>query len=483
MTTTAEELELIHELALCDDNPLRFCKLNFAEEPRAFQAEILRTIGNHLQDRATRCKPLQIAIASGHGIGKTALISMILSWGLSTCPNARAVITAGTGTQLQTKTEPEIGKWFRRGLNAHWFEIRTTSVRVKESPDNWRADCITWSADNPQAFAGLHNQGSRIIIVFDEASTIDDVIWETTAGSLTDEKTEIIWLAFGQPTHLSGKFFRCFHGDKHRWITKQIDSREVPGTNAELFQQWAEDYGEDSDFFRVRVRGVFPRSAAAQFIPQDVVTRCQSYTAVETGLFPKIAALDVARFGSDATVLGYRQGRKAVIYGKYRGKDATWVAAEACRFLDEVEPQVLVVDEDGIGGPVLDIIRSRGYQNVTGFNGGPDANDSRLYFNRRAEIWGKLKLWLEAGAEIPKDNDLADELCGPEYYFAQGKRNNGSIQLESKEQMKARGLASPDQADCLAMTFSIDVRPKPQPKPDHQWNRIVQQAGEQSWMA
>jgi len=481
------ELALLNIIAGFHYDPLGYVKFAYAQKPRAFQADILALIGRHLQNPETRYEPFRCAIASGHGIGKTALIAMIKSWALSTQPGTRIITTAGTGSQLQTKTVPEVERWFRKALNGDWFELRASSIRETSKPQNWRSDYVVWSADNPQAFAGLHNApdsdgfGGRLLVIFDEASTIADSIWETAEGSLTDQGTEIIWLAFGQPTHLSGRFFRCFNADKHRWITRQIDSRTVPGTNLKLFEEWAEDHGEDSDFFRVRVRGEFPQSSSSQFISTSVVEAARRYRAVGYETFPRIGSCDVARYGDDATVIGYRQGRKFTLNGRYRGKGADWVAQECIRQYEADALDALVIDEDGVGGPVIDLIRSRGSWNVHGFHGGETAHDATQWYNRRAECWGRMRAWLEAGAEIPDEAELAQELTGPEYYFAGGKRFHGSIQLESKEEMKSRGLASPDGGDCLAQTFSVEIRPRPVAKPEV-WRQRLYQAGEDSWM-
>ena len=227
--------------------------------PWQWQKEILTDINIHLNG-PDRFIPLQISVASGHGIGKSALIGWITHWGMSTCEDCKVIVTAGTGKQLDTKTWPEITKWFKLGVNKHWWDCKAESICVKNKAHERSrlCDAITWSEHNTEPFAGAHNRGKRIIIIYDEASGIADKIWEVTSGALTDEDTEIIWIAFGNPTQNTGRFRECFGRFKHRWIGRQIDSRSVPGTNKTLFSQWVEDYGEDSDYVRVRVRGEFP---------------------------------------------------------------------------------------------------------------------------------------------------------------------------------------------------------------------------------
>ena len=428
------------------------------EGPRSWQKEILTTIGNHLQNEATRFAPCMVAVASGHGIGKTALIAMVTQWAEATCVDCKIILTANTGTQLATKTAPEVAKWFRLAINRHWFEVKATSVTIKAPGHErtWRADFIPWSENNTEAFAGLHNKGRRIVLVFDESSAIAETVWQVAEGALTDENTEIIFLAFGNPTQNTGRFRECFGKFKHRWKTYQIDSRTVEGTNKEQIAKWIEDYGEDSDFVRVRVRGEFPRAGSSQFIGSDVVALARHYRAEGFEGLPKILSADIARFGDDQTIIGWRQGRKAVILEKLRGKDTVFVAERIMYWQQKENVNATIVDGDGLGAGVVDQIRFRGFgDRLFEFHGGLSANDSAAYFNKRAECWGLMRDWLNAASEIPDDPELASDLTGPEYGFSAKQQ----IQLERKEDMKKRGLASPDCGDMLAMTFGVNVAP------------------------
>jgi hypothetical protein len=428
--------------------------------PRKWQREILGYLRDHISDPATRYTPCKIAVSSGHGIGKSAFMGMVSNWAMSACEDCKGVVTAGTGTQLSTKTVPEISKWFKLSFNAEWFDVRATSIRSldKQHELSWRMDFVTWSAHNTDAFAGLHNKLKLIILIYDEASAIEDPVWDVSEGALTDEETIIIWLAFGNPTRNTGKFRECFGKYKHRWKTYQIDSRQVEGTNKEQIAKWIEDYGEDSDFVRVRVRGEFPRAGSSQFIAGDTVAAARRYKAEGYTALPKILSVDVARFGDDQTVVGYRQGRKSAILAKYRGMDTVQVAERVIEWMNKEKPDAIVVDADGIGAGVIDQINFRGFgSRLFEFHGGASANDSSAYFNRRAEVWGAMRDWLMAGSEIPDDPELEADLTGPEYGFS----NKQQIQLERKEDMKKRGLSSPDSGDMLAMTFSVKIQAPP----------------------
>ncbi len=482
------ELELRRRVAKYLKDPLGFAKfiypwkrgeLNASDGPRSWQASILGAIGAHLKDKATRYTPLQIAVASGHGIGKSALVGQIIGWAMSTCDDCKVIVTAATGTQLATKTAPEVAKWFRIMGNRHWFEVMATSIKVQERGSTWRTDFITWSENNTEAFQGAHNKGKRILIIMDEASAIADKVWEATEGALTDSDTEIIWLAFGNPTQNTGRFRECFGKNKHRWLNFQIDSRTVEGTNKEQLDKWVSDYGEDSDFVRVRVRGEFPRAGSNQLINSDAVEAARRFKASGYEGLPKIMSVDVARFGDDQSVIGIRQGRYLRILAKYRGLDTVQLAERVIEQHEMEKPDAVVVDGDGIGAGVVDQLKHRRYdKGLFEFHGGEKANDSEAYFNKRAECWALTRDWLMAGAQIPDDPELATDLTSPEYGFS----NKQQIQLERKEDMKKRGLSSPDSGDMLAMTFSVKIAPKPKDdtRPPRSWESS--RGASTSWM-
>jgi hypothetical protein len=469
------EVELIEFIGSLTHDPQAFMlaayewgkgDLENSTGPYRWQSQINALIGEHLQDPKSRHMPLRIAVASGNGIGKSAYLSMLDDWAMSTVEDCKVLITAGTGAQLKTKLHPELAKWYRLSINSHWFDVKAQSITVRDikHSDTWRSDLIPWDAQNPDAFSGLHNKRKRIVVIFDEASAIADVIWDRVSGALTDEETEIIWLVFGNPTQNTGRFAECFGSDKHRWRTYQIDSRTVEGTNKEELRQEVERYGEDSDYIRWRIRGEFPRGGSTQFIPNDVVSRARNYKAQGYEHLPKILSCDVARFGDNETVIGMRQGRRFTLKAGYRGLDTVGTTDQMVRFIDEEQPDATIVDGDGIGGAVIDMLRARGYK-VIEFHGGAQPIDPQMYLNKRAECWGMMRDHLKDGAEIPDDPDLERQLTGPNYGIVQGKTQYGSIFLESKEDMKKRGLASPDKGDCYAMTFAVKLAPKPKPRP------------------
>jgi hypothetical protein len=424
--------------------------------PRAWQAEALQKIGDHLSNPATRHQPLRLAVASGHGIGKSACIGMVTNWGMSTMPHTRCVVTANTENQLRTKTWPEIAKWARMSINAHWWQVPAMSIYAGEpgGEKSWRGDAIPWSENNTEAFAGLHNEGRRIILIFDEGSKIADKVWEVAEGALTDADTEILWLVFGNPTQNTGRFRECFGKYRHQWVTKQIDSRTVEGTNKQYLQEFADTHGEDSDVVRVRIKGEFPRQSASQFISSQAVENAEArkLTQLDPGA-PLILGVDIARFGDDKSVIRGRKGRDGRVIPpiKWAGQDTVFSAGKVAEAIEKYKPEAVFIDGGGVGGGVVDILKAQNYR-VTEVNFGSAARDGNKYANKRAEMWGELRDWMETGA-IDTDPELHDDLIAPEYSFDK----NSKILLEKKEDMKSRGLASPDNGDALALTFAAPV--------------------------
>jgi hypothetical protein len=305
------------------------------------------------------------------------------------------------------------------------------------------------------------------VVVFDEASAIADCIFDTTMGALTDENTIIIWLVFGNPTLPTGRFAECFGSKSAYWVRKQIDSRSVEGTNKEEIARWAQERGEDSDFFRVRVRGEFPVQGNAQFISQTCVEQARrAKYEIESGS-PKILVCDPARFGEDETVIGLRQGRTFTILEHFREKPTDFTGERVIHWMQKERPQATVIDETGLGAGVVDHVRARGFTQrngylVHGFNGGAAPIDGKQFYNKRAEVWGAAKDFLEAGASIPDDPELAQDLTSITFDYSRVKgQRHGSIILESKDEMKRRGLRSPDRGDVLAMSFAVNLAPVP----------------------
>jgi hypothetical protein len=429
------------------------------EGPRAWQAESFDLIGRHLRNPATRFTPLRIAVASGHGIGKSGFIGMLSHWALSTMPDTRIVITANTEKQLLTKTWPEINKWLTLADNKAWFKPTATAVYSAdpEAEKSWRADATPWSENNTEAFAGLHNEGRRIILIMDEASAIADKVWEVAEGALTDENTEIIWIAFGNPTRNTGRFRECFRQHRHLWHNRQIDSRNVEGTNKEYLAEMVQTYGEDSDIVKVRIRGMFPAMSAKQFISTTDVdaARGRHLKPEQYNFAPKILTCDPAWEGDDELVIGLRQGLSFRILATIAKNDNDLqVAAILARHEDQEQADAVFVDA-GYGTGIVSAGRTMGRDwHLVWF---ASSSSKPGYRNKRAEMWADARDWLKAGGAIDeKDDVLYQDLIGPETVGTL----DGMVQLESKKDMKKRGLPSPGRGDALALSFAFPVSAK-----------------------
>jgi hypothetical protein len=346
-------------------------------------------------------------------------------------------------------------------ITAGWFRQSATKLAsvVPGHEESWRCDLVTWSEHNTEAFAGLHNQGKRIVLIFDESSNIADKVWEVAEGALTDERTEVIWLAFGNPTRATGRFRECFGRQRHLWNAKAIDSREVEGTNKAYLDELVETYGADSDIVKVRVRGLFPSTSSMQFISSLQADEARKRTVHTEEYEPLVIGVDVARFGDDRSTIYFRRGRDARTIPpiKLHGVDTMQLASKVAEQQRYHNAVMVCVDETGIGAGVVDRLKQMGLP-VAGITFGSRAlgavrlGEGVKVANRRAEMWAIMREWLPGGA-IPDDQELSDDLTGIEYGF----NANDEILLEKKEHMKKRGLASPDDGDGLALTFAVPV--------------------------
>lgn len=470
-------LELAKDMGKLSKDPLSWVYYSFPwgkgeltdyPGPDKWQRDVLNLMKEHINSGMSLKQALRIAVASGHGIGKSALVAWLILWAISTCPDSKGIVTANTATQLKTKTWSELIKWYNRFIAKHWFDIAATSISSKEKDHmaTWRIDSISWSKNNTEAFAGMHNQGKRIIVLFDESSAVDDAIWEVTEGALTDTATEIFWFAFGNPTRNTGRFRECFRKFRDRWHHIHIDSRSVKITNKEQIKQWIDDYGEDSDFIKVRVKGEFPDVSDTQLISAELVRQAMDRQLSEHAIAraPKIFGVDVAGTGSDKSAIWMRQGLYAKRLYKKDIKDTSRFTDIIATLIERENPTIVFLDMGAMGSPILDNLRRLGYgSKVQGIYFQQSAIKDNLYVNRRAEMWHSIAQWLKDGGVLPKNQpesqDIEDDLISPEYFYS----NKGKLQLESKEDMKERGLPSPDDGDALALTFAAPVRVRREP--------------------
>lgn len=435
--------------------------------PDKWACEFLDDLGKEIKDRGfdgqTAVDPIRYSTASGHGIGKSTLVAWLILFILDTRPFAMGVVTANTAEQLRTKTWAELGKWYNISVTRHLWDYHASrgsmslSRKDEKYKGKWRADGLTARAENAESFQGLHAANSTPFYIFDEASGIEDPIWEARAGGATDG--EPMSFDFGNPTRNTGYFFEnCIGKFAHRYKVRHIDSRTVGITNKKLMADWMADYGEDSDWFKVRVRGMFPSTSNTEFMPRDLVQGAMVRTLPYDNKAPLIIGVDVARYGSDDTVIYPRLGDDARSWGyrRFNGLNTVQVVG---KIIEEIEMfkklgrnvAGLFIDGGMYGAGVCDQLRQLGY-GPTEVNFGHTAIDKR-YRYRSDEMWGKLRDRLTHLC-IPNDTELNNQLTQRQYgYLTAG----GRIHLEPKADMKLRGLSSPDIADALALTFAMQT--------------------------
>lgn len=476
MGPSAVDLEVADLVASCYHDPLRFVRAAYPwcepgplkdyAGPDTWQVEALQAIGEQVKARKFNglvpVEPLRWAYSSGHGIGKSTMVAWVVNWIMSTRPHAIGTITANTFTQLQTKTWASIQTWTKRCLTGHWFVVNAERMYHPTYKESWFCSAQSCREENSEAFAGQHAASSTSFYLFDEASAISDKIFEVAEGGLTDGEPMIF--LFGNCTRSTGKFYRvCFGSERNRWHARTIDSRDSAFTNKRQIDEWIQDYGQDSDFVRVRVLGLPPNASDLQFIGNNLVNQAQRCEIAVLPDEPLVAGLDVARGGSDECVIRFRRGKDARSIPAIRipgeqARDSMKLVTLAADVLQKDYKGhrivTMFVDATGgsIGGPVADRLRQLGHRNVVDVQFGGESPDTTIA-NMRAYMWSRMRDWLSSGGAIDSTPHLETDLTGPGYFHDKQDR----LLLESKEQMKKRGLDSPDDGDALALTFAQAV--------------------------
>lgn len=458
-TKTSNPDEELHRA--CDrfvDDPLNFVRWVFdwgkdelkeSEGPDDWQADVLREIGAYAKAirRGENPGPLQLAVASGHGIGKSALVAWIIQWFMSCKDHPQIVVTANTENQLLTKTWRTLSRWHKLMANSHWFEWTATKFAETTSPEDWYAAATPWSENNPDAFAGTHDK--NVLVIFDEASNIHDVIWEKIDGAMSTKGA--MWICFGNPTRNVGRFYECFHKYKKWWKTRQIDSRTAKHADKVWVERFIEQFGLDADRTKVQILGQFPSAATRQLISTEAVEKCMEHETEGSEMLPKVMGVDIARFGENSSTICTRQGRKVHEIVVLPKMDLMQTAHHVAEAIKKERPVQVFVDGSGIGAGVVDRLRQLNFA-VVDVNGGNQSLNPR-FLNKRAEMWWDLKEFVEGLCELPKDQDLKKELTAVSYDFT----DKGRVRLDRKADIMDDYGFSPDRADALAMTFAYPV--------------------------
>ncbi|MFW5436574.1 phage terminase large subunit [Paenibacillus apiarius] len=446
--------DLIALIDLYWDDPNAFVEDILRAEPDEWQAAVLHDIAHH---------PL-VSVRSGQGVGKTSLEAWVVIWFLCCRPNPKVVCTAPTRQQLHDVLWAEVAKWLEGSMVKNLLKWTKTKIYMIGHEERWFATART--ATKPENMQGFHED--YMLFIVDEASGVADPIMEAIDGTLSGPENKL--LMCGNPTRTSGYFYRSHHQNRADFKTHKVSSRDSKRTNRKNIERLEKQYGKDSDVVRVRVEGEFPKSEPDTFIALELAEAAAMREVYheEDGslLVPESAPLeigvDVARFGDDETVIVPRIGLLVPFIRTYTKQDtmvtAGWVIATAKELMQTYgRPRCTVkIDDDGVGGGVTDrvkeVVREEGlYIDVIPCHNGGKADDPDHYENWGTEGWANVRDLLQAGdIQIPNDEDLIGQLSTRKYTVT----SKGRIILESKKDMKKRGLRSPDRADALVLAFA-----------------------------
>lgn len=403
------------------------------------------------------------AVASCHGPGKTATSAVAALWYLSVFPHSRVITTAPTMAQLRDVLWRELTSLY---YASHGFMAgELFGTRLEIAPD-WFAVGLT--TDSPERFQGHHAE--HLLLIADEASGIDESIFEAMAGSLTAPESRL--LLIGNPTRTSGEFYAAFHSQRDFYNTIRISAFETPAFTGEkisrsvarrlVSKKWVADHakkwGEGSPLWQVRINAEFPSQSDDVVISLGDLEEAQ-HRELEPGL-PLVLACDVARFGSDETVLAVRRGDHVRIARSYVGKDTMKTTGEIVRLARRLESEhgrkpTIVVDDAGLGGGVVDRLKEQREFAIVPFLGAA-ASKSRDYPRRRDESWFRFAERL-ADLDLPVDEELAADLLAPRYALD----SSGRRTIEPKSETKRRLRRSPDRGDAVVMAFAVDRPTRP----------------------
>lgn len=509
--SAAEEQELMTNLwsPIIADDPEAFVMFAFPwgvkgtplakfDGPRRWQRRVLRKIRKHIQEQKDidLNSLLRLARSSGRGIGKSALVSWLILWFVTTRIGGTVIVSANTEDQLRKITWAELNKWKTMAINSHWWDVVGITLKparwlteaverdLNKGTEYWGADGKLWSEENPDAYAGVHNQDG-VMVIFDEASGIPDAIWAVANGFFTEPTPNRFWFAFSQGRRNSGYFFEIFNKKRELWDNQQIDARFVEGTDPAVYQEIIDEYGEDSDEARIEVYGMFPDDDDVIFIPQSLVLKAIGRVNIQDPNAPIAMGIDPSRGGVDKFCILVRQGRFILEIIRFSIADSEIGTMQGVGYiidaLEEYDPDGGWIDAGGLGGPIYDRLKELGWGKlVKPIDFGWRSSKPKLFGNKRAELWGAVKRWL-ATATLPDNKYLKTDLSAPK----KDPDGKGVMFLESKKKMKARGLASPDTGDALALTFAGKLRPRKYNKRKNNQARRVQTPRGQvagSWM-
>lgn len=423
-------------------DPVLFVRTFFNVDPDPIQAEIMRAVARG--DRG-------VAVKSGHGVGKTCTLSWLSIWWISVFYKAKVSITAPTSGQLNDALLPELKSWIRQmPEDMHeLYNIKQDRIEFTACPDLNFISAKTSRAEQPDAMQGVHAE--HVLLIGDEASGIPEQVYEASGGSMSAEHA--CMLLAGNPVRSTGYFYDIFARLADSWTTFTISCLDSPRVSREYIEEAKVRYGEDSNAYRVRVLGEFPRGDDDTVIPIELVQSAIGRDVRPTGNI--VWGLDVARFGTDASALCKRHGNTVKEPVRiWRGLDTMQVTGAVVAEWEATDhanrPLDIMVDSIGLGSGVVDRLRELKLP-ARGINVSESPAMKSQYVNLKAELWYKARGWFEArDCFLSKDPRLETELVTPRFSFT----SSGKVKVEGKDDIRRRGVGSPDAADAFVLTFA-----------------------------
>lgn len=437
----AHQGRLIEYIQTWRESPYQFCIDCLGVTPTGQQKSALDALTGGLG---------RVAIKSGHGTGKSTLMSWLGLWGITCWNDIKIPVTAPTLHQLKDILIPEFTKWGNRLLPLWRDALQVTNESVKYAESAGFIALRTGRRENPEALQGFHAE--KLIFLIDEASGVDDRVFEVAQGALSTEGAIVVMT--GNPTRNSGYFWDAFGKNRDSWDRITFSCLDSPLVSSSYIETMQREYGEDSDIYRVRVLGEFGVRGERQLIDTVLAEQAAGKHLREDmyRFAPVVLGVDVAMFGGDRSVIMLRQGLMSKILFEIRGIEPVDLASQVVRFEEEYKADGVIVDSIGIGQGVISALTQMNKRPIS-FNSALKATDESCS-NMRSQVWRDMRDWLKDGGAIENNSDLVADLTGPEYSY----NTSGKLVLERKEDMKKRGVPSPDLADALAMTFGAAVQ-------------------------
>ena len=444
--TQPQENPFIKLMARYRDDPVAFAREVAGIEPDEWQVELLDAVAAPAIRR--------VSVRSGHGVGKSTAVALAAVWHVLMRVPSKTVVTAPTSSQLFDACFAEMKNVAKRLKPPfdNLLELKSDRIELKSHPESTFISCRTSRAEQPEALAGVHSPS--VLLIADEASGIPSSVFEAASGSMSGHSATTILT--GNPTRNTGFFYDTHNRLRDDWYTMHVSCVDSPRVSEDFVEDMKRRYGEDSPAYHVRVLGNFPPSEEDTVIPVSLIEYAMANDIKVHEDTIAIWGLDVARQGGDASVLAKRQGPVIHPLTVWRNLDLMQltgaVKAEYDAMPPSKRPAEIIVDSNGFGAGVLDRLRELGLP-ARGLNVSERAMAKDTYLNLRAEIWFKMKMYLEGmDVSLPRDDALYAELAAPRYHFTSA----GKLQVESKDSMKKRGVASPDRADAVALSLAND---------------------------